>query len=83
MISAAIIGTGNISQQHIDGYAAFPGRCKITHFTDIFPEKAEKKNAGQKIGAKISASYREILEVFRYRSCKHLHSALLPRGNRR
>ena len=62
MISAAIIGTGNISQQHIDGYAAFPGRCKITHFTDIFPEKAEKKNAGQKIGAKISASYREILE---------------------
>jgi predicted dehydrogenase len=62
MISAAIIGTGNISQQHIDGYTAFPQRCKITHLVDIFPEKAEKKNSGQNIGAKVSASHREILD---------------------
>jgi predicted dehydrogenase len=62
MISAAIIGTGNISQQHIDGYAAFPQRCRITHLVDIFPEKAEKKNSGQNIGAKVSASHREILD---------------------
>ena len=61
MISVAIIGTGNISQQHIDGYAAFPQRCKITHLVDIFPEKAEKKNSGQNIGAKVSASHKEIL----------------------
>ena len=61
MVSAAIIGTGNISGQHIDGYLAFPERCKITHLVDIFPEKAEKKNNDYKLGAKISASYKDIL----------------------
>jgi len=61
MISVAIIGTGNISQQHIKGYLAFPQRCKITHLVDIFPEKAEKKNADYNLGAKVSASHKEIL----------------------
>jgi predicted dehydrogenase len=61
MISVAIIGTGNISQSHISGYLAFPERCKITHLVDIFPEKAEKKNADYKLGAKVSPSHKEIL----------------------
>jgi len=51
MLSVAIIGTGNISAQHKKGYLAYPGRCKITHLVDIFPEKAEKKNAEYKLGA--------------------------------
>jgi len=63
MISVAIIGTGNISQQHINGYLAFPGRCKITHLVDIFPEKAEKKNTDYNLGAKVSASHKEILNA--------------------
>jgi predicted dehydrogenase len=62
MISTAIIGTGNISPQHIKGYLAFPGRCKITRLADIFPEKAEKKNSEFGLGAKISASHKEILD---------------------
>jgi len=62
MISAAIIGTGNISQQHINGYLAFPERCRITHLADIFPEKAHKKNSGCNLGAKVSASHKEILD---------------------
>jgi predicted dehydrogenase len=61
MISIAIIGTGNISRQHIDGYLAFTDRCKITHLVDIFPEKAEKKNKDYNLGAKISASHKDIL----------------------
>jgi len=61
MISVAIIGTGNIAQSHIKGYLAFPQRCKITHAVDIFQEKAEKKNADNNLGAKVSASHKEIL----------------------
>ncbi|MCL2127984.1 MAG: Gfo/Idh/MocA family oxidoreductase [Treponema sp.] len=61
MISTAIIGTGNISQQHVNGYLAFPGRCKISRLADIFPEKAEKKNAENGLGARVSADYRDIL----------------------
>jgi len=61
MISVAVIGTGNIAQSHIKGYLAFPQRCKITHVVDIFPEKAEKTNAEYNLGAKVSASHKEIL----------------------
>ncbi|MCL2209843.1 MAG: Gfo/Idh/MocA family oxidoreductase [Treponema sp.] len=63
MISAAIVGTGNISPQHFKGYLAFPDRCKITHLVDIFPEKAEKKNDEYKTGAKVSASHKDILNA--------------------
>ena len=63
MINVAIIGTGNISGQHIDGYLAFPDRCKITHLVDIFPEKIDKKNIDRNLGAKVSASYKEILDA--------------------
>ena len=61
MLSAAIIGTGNISQQHINGYLAFPQRCRITHLVDIVREKAEKKNKDNNLGAKVSSSHTEIL----------------------
>jgi len=63
MINVAVIGTGNISGQHIDGYLAFPDRCKITHLVDIFPEKADKKNEDRNLGAKVSASHKEILDA--------------------
>jgi len=63
MINAAVIGTGNISQQHINGYLAFPERCRITHLADIFPEKAHTKNSGYNLGAKVSASHKEILDA--------------------
>jgi predicted dehydrogenase len=62
MKSIAIIGTGNISQHHIDGYLAFPQRCKITHLVDIFPEKADEKNVKRNLNAKVSASHKEILD---------------------
>jgi len=62
MISVAIIGTGNISRMHIDGYLAFPGRCKITHLVDIVPEKAEGVNKARGLGAYTGLSYKEILD---------------------
>ena len=62
MISVAVIGTGNISRQHINGYLAFPEHCRITRLADIFPEKAEKKNTDNKLGAKINNSHKEILQ---------------------
>jgi len=63
MINVAIVGAGNISGQHIDAFLAFPQRCKITYLVDIFPEKAEKRNKDQNLGAKVSASYKEILDA--------------------
>ena len=61
MIKVAIVGTGNISVQHIDGYLAFPDRCKITHLVDIFLEKTAEKNSARSLGAKVSESYKDIL----------------------
>jgi len=63
MISVAIIGTGNISRQHIDGYLAFPNRCKITHLVDIVPEKASAVNENRGLGARVGASHKEILDA--------------------
>ena len=62
MILTAIIGTGNISVQHIKGYLEFPQRCTITHLVDIFPEKAEQKNRDFNLGAQVSASHKEIID---------------------
>jgi predicted dehydrogenase len=61
MLSVAIIGTGNISRLHVEGYLAFPGRCKITHLVDVYPEKAEQMNEKFKLNAKVSKSYKDIL----------------------
>jgi predicted dehydrogenase len=62
MISAAIIGTGNISQAHIGAYRNFPGRCKITHFADIYPEKAKKRAEELGLDVTVCASHKEILD---------------------
>jgi Predicted dehydrogenases and related proteins len=43
MLNVAIIGTGNISVLHIQGYLKFTDRCKIVALVDIFPEKAQQK----------------------------------------
>jgi len=62
MISAAIIGAGNISPEHIKAYLAFPERCTVTHLTDLIPSNSEKRNSEFKLGATVCASYREIID---------------------
>lgn len=41
MIDVAVVGTGNISNAHIQGLLTFPERCRIVALCDIYPEKAE------------------------------------------
>jgi predicted dehydrogenase len=61
MLSVAVIGTGNISRLHVEGYLAFPGRCKITHLADIYPDKVEQMKQNYKLEAKTAKSHRDIL----------------------
>ena len=41
MIDVAVVGTGNISNAHIQGLLTFPEKCRIVALCDIYPEKAE------------------------------------------
>ena len=43
MIRVAIIGTGGISDSHIQGYLQFPEQCQIVALCDIYPDKAVRK----------------------------------------
>lgn len=46
MLKIAIVGTGNISHNHIQSYLQFGQSCTIVALVDIYPEKAhEKKRA--------------------------------------
>ena len=63
MISIAIIGAGNIARQHINGYLAFPQRCKITRLADTFPEKAAAMNSEFGLGAQVCGTYRDALNA--------------------
>lgn len=40
MIRVAIVGVGNISRLHFEGFLTFPERCKIVALADILPERA-------------------------------------------
>ena len=62
MLKVAIIGTGNISAMHIQGYLAFPERCKIVALCDIYPEKAEAKKAEYGLtDAQVFSSHKDML----------------------
>lgn len=41
MINVAIVGTGGISNMHMEGLLTFPERCRIVALCDIYPQKAE------------------------------------------
>jgi UDP-N-acetyl-2-amino-2-deoxyglucuronate dehydrogenase len=45
MINVAIVGAGSISAFHIEGYLAFPDRCRIVSVVDVEPEKARRQIA--------------------------------------
>ncbi len=64
MLKVAVIGTGNISPAHIEGYQRFPDKCKITALCDIYPEKAEEKKARYGLtDAKVYSSYSDMLDL--------------------
>lgn len=63
MLNVAIVGTGNISHNHIQGYLQFGQRCRIVALVDIYPEKAEEKKARYGLtDARVYASHRQLLE---------------------
>ena len=41
MTGVAVIGTGVISESHIEAYLAFQDRCRIIALCDLVPQKAE------------------------------------------
>lgn len=45
MINVAIVGAGSISGFHIEGYLAFPDRCRIVSVVDVEPERARRQIA--------------------------------------
>jgi len=61
MIRVAVIGTGNIAPAHIEGYLAFPKRCKIVALADIYPKKAEAVKARFRLDADVYDSHEALL----------------------
>jgi predicted dehydrogenase len=51
MINVAVIGAGAISSLHIEGYLAFPDRCRIVSVVDIDQQRAEQQIARYSLGA--------------------------------
>ncbi|MCL1995107.1 MAG: Gfo/Idh/MocA family oxidoreductase [Defluviitaleaceae bacterium] len=63
MLKIAVIGTGNISQSHIDGLLAFEDKCKIVALVDIKPEVAKKKQEKFKLGdVQIFESHQDLIK---------------------
>jgi UDP-N-acetyl-2-amino-2-deoxyglucuronate dehydrogenase len=63
MLRVAIVGTGGISNAHINGYLEFPGRCRIVALVDIYPEKCEEKKLRYKLtDAEVYDDYKKILD---------------------
>ena len=61
MIRVAIIGTGGISDSHIQGYLEFPDQCQIVAMCDIYPDKATRKAEKYGLNAKIYDAHRSLL----------------------
>ena len=62
MIHVAIIGAGNISGAHIDGYKAFPQRCKIVALVDINRDKAQMRMEKEHLAVPIYDSLQSLFE---------------------
>ncbi|WP_145049147.1 Gfo/Idh/MocA family protein [Paenibacillus xylanexedens] len=61
MLKVAIIGTGAISNAHINSYLHFGERCEIVALCDLYPDKAEAKKKEFNLNAKIVSDYKELL----------------------
>lgn len=62
MINVAVVGTGGISNMHIEGLLSFPERCRIVALCDIYPQKAEAiKEKYQLDGAAVFEDHNRML----------------------
>ena len=62
MINVAIIGTGGIAPAHIEGYLAFPERCRVVALVDIYPEKARAMKERFHLDAEVYDSHEALLK---------------------
>jgi predicted dehydrogenase len=62
MLGVAILGTGAISNSHIEAFLKFPDRCRIVALADLFPEKAAQKAAAYKLNANVYDNYQALLD---------------------
>lgn len=61
MLKVAILGTGAISDSHLQAYQKFSDRCQVVALVDLFPEKAAEKVAKHGLQATVYRDYQELL----------------------
>jgi len=61
MLRVAIVGTGNISAAHIEGYLTLKDKCEIVALVDIIPEKAQARKERFGLSAKVYDSHKTLL----------------------
>ncbi len=63
MLHIAIVGVGNISRLHLEGYRAFPDRCRIVALCDTVPERAQDAARRLSLDAEIFSSHADMLSA--------------------
>ncbi|MEA4911579.1 MAG: Gfo/Idh/MocA family oxidoreductase [Oscillospiraceae bacterium] len=76
MLNVAVIGTGAISDSHIDGFLTFPERCRIVALVDINKDKAQAKIDAHHLSGAVAVS--DALELLRLANKPDLVSVCLP-----
>ncbi len=61
MIKVAIIGTGAISDSHLQAYLKFNQQCQIVAVVDLYPEKAREKAAHHGLSVAVFKDVEELL----------------------
>ena len=62
MINVAIVGTGSISNLHVQGLLEFKERCKIVALCDIYPEKAEEMKKRYGLTCEVFSNHKSMLD---------------------
>ena len=62
MINVAILGTGGIASSHVEGFLAFPERCRIVALANRTPAKAEALKAKHNLDCRIVSDARELAD---------------------
>ncbi|HTW98820.1 MAG TPA: Gfo/Idh/MocA family oxidoreductase [Acidimicrobiales bacterium] len=62
MIKVGIVGVGTIAPSHLDAYACFDDRCRVTALADIIPERARRADSTRALGAACFDSHRRLLD---------------------
>lgn len=62
MIRAAVIGTGKISESHLQAYRSFGERCQVVALSDIYPDKCKELQEKFQLNCKIVSDYKILLD---------------------